>query len=147
MQEKRTARDQRLEERFVRVNYAYYARKWEGRGGKIFFLSWNWASFFFSASWLLYRRMYIPAALCLLLGNFAAQLSTTLMSYFAVFISVHMVTGLCGNSIYMNHALDTIERYRNTAESEMDAALTRRGGANLLPPILLEVLSLILLMI
>lgn len=52
---------------FVGQKSSYYLPRFRrmSRNGKN--LSWNWAAFFFGPLWLLYRKMYVPGALVILL--------------------------------------------------------------------------------
>lgn len=52
---------------FVDKNASRYVDLYAKNEGKKFFLSWNWAAFFFGFNWLCYRKMYKFAFLYILL--------------------------------------------------------------------------------
>lgn len=57
---------------FVDKNASRYVDLYAKNEGKTFFLSWNWAAFFFGFNWLCYRKMYKYACLYLLLDLIVA---------------------------------------------------------------------------
>lgn len=95
---------------YIQKNTDYYMKKFntlEVTGGKV---SWNWAAFFFSSVWMLYRKMYKPFivvfVLELLVEMFLTSTATLLLS---------ILVGLFGNYIYMKHIDERID-----AEPAMD---------------------------
>lgn len=108
----------------------YYLKKWAQARP-----TWNWAAFFFSLWWLGYRRMYIP--LITILGGFLfLHIVTALFNLdfskidgllrLAVMISL----GISGNSIYRQHAIKTINKYKNKYEHQetLEERIASKGG-------------------
>lgn len=56
-------------ENFIEKNSARYISVFKKNNGKKFFLSFNWAAFFFCVSWLLYRKMYKYAIIAFLISG------------------------------------------------------------------------------
>lgn len=52
---------------FIDKNASHYVDIYTKNEGKKFFLSWNWAAFFFEFNWLCYRKMYKFACLYIIL--------------------------------------------------------------------------------
>jgi Tfp pilus assembly protein PilE len=90
-------------------------------GGDSFAATWHWPAFLFSFWWMLYRKMYLWAALVLLLG--CVPYTTLVMM--AVF-------GLCGNYLYYRHAKRSVAEIRSGTGTDVEVAakLARAGGVN-----------------
>ena len=52
---------------FIDKNASRYVDIYAKNEGKKFFISWNWAAFFFSTNWMFYRKMYKKAVIFTLL--------------------------------------------------------------------------------
>lgn len=58
-------------------NATYYVEKFKVMDEKKTTISWNWASFFFSAYWFMYRKMYAAGLIIIVIISFA-PLTTTI---------------------------------------------------------------------
>ncbi len=96
-------------------------RKFAQDGGDSFAATWHWPAFFFSFWWMLYRKMYLWAALVLLLGC-VPYVGLIMMAVF----------GISGNYLYYRHAKRSVAEIRSGGGSEVDIAakLARAGGVN-----------------
>lgn len=90
--------------------------------GKKFFISWNWASFFFNFVWLIYRRCYLAAFLSYLgvyvlstvLSGFVYmtdEIGATLSISLAIGLIINIIFGMIGDSIYLTAIKDKIRSY------------------------------------
>ncbi|MEW6665435.1 MAG: DUF2628 domain-containing protein [Thermodesulfobacteriota bacterium] len=97
--------------------------KFESEGGDRFALTWNWAAFCFSFYWLLYRRLYLMAAIAI-----AAILVPGLL------LLVMPLCGMTGNYIYYRHAKKNIIRIRKSTDSHITSdiakVLSKASGVN-----------------
>lgn len=65
---------------FIDKNASRYVDIYAKNEGKKFFLSWNWAAFFFNIKWLFYRKMYKIAVLFILLYSVINIIAVLLIS-------------------------------------------------------------------
>lgn len=65
---------------FIDKNASRYVEIYSKNEGKKFFLSWNWAAFFFNVNWMFYRKMYKNAILFSLLYSLIIVLVILLIS-------------------------------------------------------------------
>lgn len=102
---------------FVSKNYQYYMHQWakfENLDRKI---SWNWPAFFFGWSWMMYRKMYIPALVLFIIEWVVLECSRFFLvdfsltnillmgiSVFVFYVIYSICTGLFGNYVYYLHA-------------------------------------------
>lgn len=136
---------------FVGKNTAYYQGAWTQAALKAGSLStllqlnrpaairnrtagWNWAAFFFSIGWLIYRKMYVWA-----LGLLAAVFAIGAIEEFtgkdlrAVYLTVFVMAAYYGNAWYLGH---TYKRVSEIQKATSDAGarkllLGNAGGTNL----------------
>lgn len=112
---------------FVEKKANYYLDKWELFEHSSEKISWNWSAFFFSAYWMMYRKMYIPAVLTFaanrlvkymiaLSGGHAYRLTTILFS---------VAIGMFGNYIYYVYASNKIADVADTANTDDPAVIGR----------------------
>ena len=65
---------------FIDKNASRYVDIYAEDENKKFFLSWNWAAFFFGVNWMCYRKMYKNAALFAVIYSVLALCVTLLIS-------------------------------------------------------------------
>jgi zinc-ribbon domain len=108
---------------FVGKNAEYYKakfRKFDVRGVESFAPTWNWAAFFFTFWWMLYRKLY--------LWSFA-WFVLTFIPYFGLVFWI--AAGIAGNYLYYRHAAARIRDARSAqASHQLPAVLTELGGVN-----------------
>ncbi|MFW9331810.1 DUF2628 domain-containing protein [Paenibacillus polymyxa] len=102
---------------------------------------WNWAAFFFSYFWLLYRKMY--------LFGFSYLLFAYLIDFFLpesyINLMIGIVLGFTGNYIYLKFIEKKIQHISSIEldESARVSLLLKRGRTNLWVPILVAVLVIV----
>lgn len=112
---------------FIEKKVDYYLSKWEVFEHSSEKISWNWSAFLFSAYWMMYRKMYIPAIatfaanrlikyIIALSGGQAYRLTTILFS---------IAIGLLGNYIYYVYASNKIADVADTANTDDPAIIGR----------------------
>jgi hypothetical protein len=89
---------------FVGNNSEYYVRnfaKFTAAGTDNFAMTWNWSACCFTFIWMLYRKMYLQAAVTFVIFCLPG-----------VNILLHIVTGVVGNYLYYKHVKDKILEIR-----------------------------------
>lgn len=89
---------------FVGTNSEYYVQnfsKFTIAGTENFTMTWNWSTCCFTFFWMLYRKMYIQAAITFVIFWIPG-----------VNILLHIVAGVVGNYLYYKHAKDKIIEIR-----------------------------------
>ena len=112
---------------FIEKKVEYYLSKWELFENSSEKISWNWAAFLFSAYWMMYRKMYIPAVATFTasrLVKYVIALSGG-RSYRLTTILFSVGVGLLGNYIYYQYALRKIDDVADTADTDDPAVIGR----------------------
>lgn len=126
---------------FLEKNQSYYLEKFnliEKTGDK---KAWNWCSFLIGGYWMLYRKMYVQAIIYII-----ANLILGCIPFIGWALSLALCVGLgiFGNSIYLDHVKKTFSEI-GFADSNMRSTLiNKKGGTNLVLPILLAVIPVII---
>lgn len=126
---------------FLEKNQSYYLEKFnliEKTGDK---KAWNWCSFLIGGYWMLYRKMYVQAIIYII-----ANLILGCIPFIGWALSLALCVGLgiFGNSIYLDHIKKTFSEI-GFADSNMRSTLiNKKGGTNLVLPILLAVIPVII---
>lgn len=126
---------------FLEKNQSYYLEKFnliEKTGDK---KAWNWCSFLIGGYWMLYRKMYVQAIIYII-----ANLILGCIPFIGWALSLALCVGLgiFGNSLYLDHIKKTFTEI-GCADSNMRSALiNKKGGTNLVLPILLAVIPVII---
>ncbi len=141
-----SAEDAREEElrAFVGPRSNYYLASWAPRlPGSTARSGWNWAAWFFSGFWLLYRKMYKGAAIF-----FGAVLAVSIAeeAYFRFILEMPelesamdrvlnfvpgIICGLYGNAWYLSHANRAISKvHAEMPNDDVLDALAKRGGTS-----------------
>jgi hypothetical protein len=120
-------------------NTSYYLTKFEqfDQRGPGFKLSWNWAAFFFTGVWALYRKMYGWFFAIWGAGTLVGVFDKAGASIFAGLVSVTawVAFGFFANSIYHTHAKKKIAAGQLTVRgSQLLMHLRGRGGVNTWAP-------------
>jgi hypothetical protein len=120
---------------FVGEKYeTYYQKKWQLRLGQI--AGFNVAAFFLGAVWLIYRKMYLYAAifLAIIAVDIAVEMFYPLPETVghAVNIAIAVMFGVLGNSWYKTYADKKVNQISASFPPEqMSAELAKQGGTNL----------------
>ena len=126
---------------FLVQNQSYYLEKFnliEKTGDK---KAWNWCSFLIGGYWMLYRKMYVQAIIYII-----ANLILGCIPFIGWALSLALCVGLgiFGNSLYLDHIKKTFTEI-GCADSNMRSTLiNKKGGTNLVLPILLAVIPVII---
>lgn len=108
---------------FVGNNAEYYVRnfdKFSAAGVDNFALTWNWSACGFTFIWMLYRKMYVQAAVTFIVFCLPG-----------VNIILHIVTGLAGNYIYYKHVKDKVLEIRpHQSAQSLYPSLRQIGGVH-----------------
>ena len=126
---------------FLEKNQSYYLEKFnliEKTGDK---KAWNWCSFLIGGYWMLYRKMYVQAIIYII-----ANLIVGCIPFIGWALSLALCVGLgiFGNSLYLDHIKKTFTEI-GCADSNMRSTLiNKKGGTNLVLPILLAVIPVII---
>ncbi len=106
---------------FVGKNVQKFLSKFTGfrmdPGG--FHASWNWAAFFFSFWWFLYRKMYMWAVICFI---------TFWLPYFNLIVWI--AWGVAANGLYFKHANEKISEVKMYQGDRYGVFLSDAGGVN-----------------
>jgi hypothetical protein len=128
---------------FIGPDHAYYLRSWglDGSGGH----AWNWPALVFGPAWLLYRKMYGYAFVCLALifveGLMETQVEVSILFSYAICVAFNIAIACVGNALYRKHferAIRTLSPGRDPACLRIE--LARQGGTSLAAAITLAVL-------
>jgi hypothetical protein len=103
---------------FIGPNAGYYQDRWRRgfdrkktvqRMGML--ASWNWAAFFLSIPWMLWRRMYAMAAI-LFIAVLVVQAMEIITgnSYNGLMVAFALLTGLYANGWYFQHSLTKLHK-------------------------------------
>lgn len=121
---------------FVGKNYAYYQRKWAFVKTPGALKGFNVAAFFLGVIWLVYRKMYLYAAIFV-----GILLLDGIVEYYfplpeaigkGLTWAIAAVFGLLGNSWYKAHADKKVNEITATYPPEqVGAELAKQGGVNL----------------
>ena len=108
---------------FAGNNSEYYAHnfnKFTATGTEYFVPTWNWSACGFTFTWMLYRKMYLQAAVTFFIFCIPG-----------VNILLHIVAGSVGNYLYYKHARDKILETRPGLSPQGTlAALQQVGGVH-----------------
>lgn len=111
-------------ENFIEKNSARYISVFKKNNGKKFFLSINWAAFFFAVSWLLYRKMYKYAIV--------AFLSSTLLT---ILLSVAFYIPHLNEISQLNESIVAVDNY---LEGGGKTILTNSDGSTYSPDVVIK---------
>jgi len=118
---------------FVSKNYAYYDAVWI-KHQKPLFANWNWASFFFNAYWLGYRKMHREALLSIALPSAFAVLALflplPLINHQAVRAVIVFSLGFYGDALYRKKFIRVAQAAQVIPDAERKAFLAKRGGTS-----------------
>ena len=129
---------------FLEKNQSYYLEKFnliEKTGDK---KAWNWCSFLIGGYWMLYRKMYVQAIIYII-----ANLILGCIPFVGWALSLALCVGLgiLGNSLYLDHIKKTFTEISYADSNMRSALISKKGGTNLVLPILLAVIPAIISLI
>jgi hypothetical protein len=128
---------------FIGKNADYYLMEWEQATGQKY-VTWNWAAFFFSVFWLLYRKMFRQAGLVLALIAIESLGEKILFPDMPDYISNGLSSGIgmavagflgrFGNDWYKKHVDKAVSRLK--ASDAPVESYRKQGGTSWLLAIL-----------
>lgn len=128
-----TLEDEELLRAYVGKKANYYLRKWE-KFVEGSYRSWNPASFFLSAFWLGYRKMYGYFIIYLVILSMEGIVSRIIVGHDTNFVSIilSLIVGLLGNHIYYFFAKRKIKKMKTKgmSDEELKLALAKVGGTS-----------------
>lgn len=136
--------DERSVATFVGKNQSYYLLKWKTMRATRSKVSWNWSSFLLNTYWMLYRKMYVPAMIKLVIDwalNYMGILGNV------VSLGLWVVCGLFGNYLYFQHMEKTIVEANILGGTEKAQYMAKNGGTTLVPVIIIGIIYIALYML
>ncbi len=133
---------------FVGERYnSYYQKKWQLAPGQ--FTGFNVAAFFLGAVWLIYRKMYLYAAvfLAIIAVDIVVEMFYPLPETIghAVNIAIAVTFGVLGNSWYKTYADKKVNHISASfPQEQVPAELAKQGGTNLAAAIIATLVLLAL---
>lgn len=106
----------------------YYIPKFEGIKESKEKESWNYAAFFFSFSWLIYRKMYREGFIVLgikILVMYIGKYERIASLIFS------LICGIYGNYLYFKHCEKKVNDTAGLDENSKDKKLNRSGGVSI----------------
>ena len=117
-----------------------YLKKFSDLNDKI--VGWNWCAFLLSGIWMLYRKMYLfffgLTAISVIITMLFGELMDNQVFNLVISLALGACVGLFGDKLYYIHAK------RKFDKSESYEAFIRKGGTNLLAPIIFIVIIMFL---
>lgn len=107
--------------------------------------SWNWAAFFVTPYWLMYRKMY-GYGIAVLIAQLVILMIDSSFLYFAALCG-YIAIGIYGNFLYMRFLENKIVQTQNTSEPFRTMYLAKNGGVNVAAVVFTAIGYLILLSI
>lgn len=136
---------------FIGKRNTYYYNKYISKAkNENIFISWNWPSFFLGMYWLLYRKLYLVAAVLII---FTISLSNQFEDGipWLIFFGIRILLAMFANNIYLKNSIRKISKLKNKFmpmnSFEFQSMLQRKGGVSFAAPIILLVLYIIVIII
>jgi len=127
---------------FVQKNADYYIAKWKVMASSESKISWNWAAFMFTATWMGYRKMFLYAFLYILINL------TTLIPFigFILWILLWVGMGLYGNYLYGKKTYETLVMLKTKypEEDEFKRLVVKEGGTSIGGVVLVILMGIVL---
>ena len=104
--------------------FDYYINRFAEMKQKNKKAGWNWCAFLFGPAWMIYRKMYVYAAIYWL----ASILLLSKIFLIDIFISV--AAGVYGNKLYMTHLEKTAVEAKALQEPQKTEFIRKNGGTS-----------------
>ena len=122
--------ESRFEKRtlYIQDNAGHYLNKFgimESTGSKI---SWNWCAFFFTSTWMIYRKMYGYGAAVLGINFILSLIGSGFLSLIS--LAGYIVIGIFANSIYMKFLEGKASQAKAMNEPYKSQFIAQNGGVN-----------------
>ena len=125
---------------FIQKKVEYYIPKFKDMQELYKSTSWNWAAFFFSSWWFLYRKMY-AIGFGIILATIVIE---SFIPYLSLIISIatSVISGLYGNIVYLKHIQKQLDSFRNMDEDIKQRLILSKGGVNIVIPLILGIITI-----
>lgn len=125
---------------FIQKKVEYYIPKFKDMQELYKSTSWNWAAFFFSSWWFLYRKMY-AIGFGIILVTIVIE---SFIPYLSLIISIatSVISGLYGNIVYLKHIQKQLDSFRNMDEDIKQRLILSKGGVNIVIPLILGIITI-----
>ena len=126
---------------FLEKNQPYYIEKFKVMEKTADKKSWNWCAFLFTSYWMFYRKMYVEA----IIYNVGISILACIPFVGLVLVSAGPVcAGLFGNYFYYEHTKKKFVEISCLDSSMRDMLIQKKGGTNIILPIVLLVILVII---
>jgi len=130
---------------FVGDSYiTYYQDKYKNKPLNKLFISWKWPTFFVGYGWLIYRKLYLEAAIIfcfLILVGFILTIFNLKDEYLRdIYGCIKIILALIGNSLYYLKINRIIKKMNDTGSINHIEYLKKHGGTNIIAAIGFELL-------
>lgn len=128
-----------VRERLVGTKQEYYLPRFEKMETLNSVTGWNWAAFFFSTVWMMYRKMYVFGGAVWLASNLLSAIG---LGSLGVVISIAM--GVLGNYLYMKDINNRVDKAMDMQPEERELYIQKNSGTGWVGVIVLFALSMVL---
>ena len=122
LSQEETKKEDRNIDEFVGNNFVYYKRVFKQMEVTNKKVTWNWCSFLFGGSWFVYRKMWVPAIIYMVLTTtltalqFFGIITNDLLLIIDMILSI--ASGMFGNFIYMNYVNKKVKQMENMDDDQ-----------------------------
>ena len=117
-----------------------YLEKWQKYPENSLFAGWNWAAFFMTFYWMIFRKMYkmfltigiysLLYVAVISMWNFENIGTASLVVIIILAIAPYIISGLFGTGLYRRKALKVVSQTIDMNENEKKAYLNKKGNTN-----------------
>ena len=113
---------------FIGKNQKFYQEKFRKMNTTGKNISWNWAAFFFSIYWMIYRKMYFKAAAFFVLISVASY-----TPYIGVVLNFAILIGISvyAHALYLDHIEQSMKKIDALSSGNKEEIIMKKGGTNL----------------
>lgn len=120
---------------FIQDKSDYYKSKFKEMEVSKKKVTWNWCAFLFGQAWYIYRKMWIPAIIFLLIntGLTALDFYGLIGENFVLIIdmAIWVFNGMFGNYIYMQYVNNNLKKLKDLDEDQKFYYCKRKGGTSI----------------
>ena len=128
-----------VRERLVGTKTEYYLPRFEKMETLNSFVSWNWCSFLFGVSWMMYRKMYAIA-----IALYVVIQVLTYATGGALSVVLWVASGVLGNFLYMKDINNRTDKAMNMQPEEREAFIEKNSGTGWVGVVILMIASLVI---
>lgn len=112
-----------VRERLIGSKTEYYLPRFEKMETLNSITDWNWAAFFFSFWWMLYRKMYVFGAVTLVVTELLSLLTIPGLG-----LLVSLAIGVVGNFLYMKDINNRTDKAMDMQPEEREMYIQKNSG-------------------